>query len=222
MTHIQVFHNPHFLDYSGDHSQIVCPLQPTASVKLPEAVSLNEGLGIAYACTQHGYRYASWFHDPEVIPHLRSTSVGDLLATEDGTFYVVEGMGFKPYAPVETEPVQQLVAAARQLETAVAQRDLGQHQQAAQASLTAIQHALAAEGYPAKEMPVAWENAQVGDLVGSPALGHFRLIARKLQPKWRARQLLADLPNGAIWLDGPRTWAVLVPTSAPDLLKPWL
>lgn len=29
----------------------------------------------------------------------------------------------------------------------------------------------------------------------------------------------ADLTNGTIWLDGPRTWAVLVPTSAPDILK---
>jgi hypothetical protein len=140
MAHIRVFHNPQFLDYTGDHSQIVRPLQPTASVKLPEAAPLNEGLGIAYARTQHGYRYASWFHDPEVIPHLRSTSVGDLLATEDGKFYVIEPMGFKPYAPVETDPVQQLVAAARQLETTVAQRELGHYQQAAQASSIAIQH----------------------------------------------------------------------------------
>jgi hypothetical protein len=222
MAHIQVFHNPQFLDYSGDHSQIVWPLQPTASVKLPEAASLDEQLGIAYAYTQHGYRYASWFHDPEVIPHLRSTSVGDLLATEDGQFYVVERMGFQPYAPVETGPVQQLVAAARQLETAVAQRELGHYQQAAQASLAAIQHALAAEGYPAREMPVTWEKAQVGDMVGSPELGHFRLIARNLQPKWRAVRLLEQIPDGHIWKDGTASWAVLLPTSTPDLLKRWL
>lgn len=222
MTHIQVFHNPQFLDYRGDHSQIVRPLQPTASVKLPDAVSLNEGLGIAYARTQHGYRYASWFHDPEVMPHLRSSSVGDLLATAEGAFYIIEPMGFKPYTPDESDPAQRLVAAARELETAVAQSELGQHQQAAQASLIAIQHALAAEGYPDRGLPVAWEKAEVGDLVGSPALGHFRIIARRLQPKWRASQLLADLPNGTIWLDGPKTWAVLVPTRAPELLKRWL
>ena len=221
MTTIQVFHNPRFLDYSGDHSQIVRSLQPTASVKLPEAVSLNEGLGIAYARTQHGYRYASWFHDPEVVPHLRSTSVGDLLATENGQFYVIEPLGFKPYAPVETDPVQQLMTAARQLETAVAQRDPAQLQQAAQESLSAIQHALVAEGYPAREMPVAWEKAEVGDLVGSPELGHFRLIACNLQPKWRAVRLLEQLPDGRIWKDGSTSWAVLVPTRVPDLLKRW-
>lgn len=222
MTHIQVFHNPQFLDYHGDHSQIVCPLQPTATVKLPEAVSLNEGLGLAYARTQHGYRYASWFHDPEVIPHLRSSSVGDLLATGEGAFYVIERMGFKPYAPDGTDPVQRLVAAARLLETAVARRELGPHQQAAQASLAAIQHALAAEGYSVRELPVDWEEAQVGDLVGTPTLGYYRIIGRKLRPKWRAKQLLADLPNGTIWLDEARTWAVLVPTRTPDLLKRWL
>ncbi|MCB8980603.1 MAG: hypothetical protein H6657_24600 [Ardenticatenaceae bacterium] len=198
------------------------PRQPTASVKLPEAVSLNEGLDFAYACTQHGNRYASWFHDPEVIPHLRSSSVCDLLATAEGTFYVIEPMGFKPYVPTETYPVQQLVGAVCLLEKAAAQRELGLHQQAVQASLVAIQHALAAEGYSAQELPVDWENAQVGDLVGSPALGHFRIIARKLRPKWRARQMLADLPNGTIWLDGAKTWAVLVLSSVPDLSKRWL
>jgi hypothetical protein len=41
-------------------------------------------LGAAYAWTQHGYLRDSWFNDPAVMPHLRSTSVGDLLATEDG------------------------------------------------------------------------------------------------------------------------------------------
>ena len=56
-------------------------------------------LGAAYAWTQHGYLYPSWFNDPAVTPHLRSTSVGDLLATEDGALYVVESFGFQPYRP---------------------------------------------------------------------------------------------------------------------------
>ena len=100
MPIIQVFHNPHFLDYDGSHSRIVPPVRPTASVNIAAAgLELNDMLGAAYAWTQHGYLYPSWFNDPAVIPHLRSTSVGDLLAAEDGALYVVESFGFQPYRP---------------------------------------------------------------------------------------------------------------------------
>jgi hypothetical protein len=76
----------------------------------------------------------------------------------------------------------------------------------------AILHVLEAEGYPGGELPVlSWDNAQSGDLVGSPATGLFRVIARKLRPKWRAKRLLAHIPNAQIWIDSPRTWAVVVP-----------
>ena len=75
-----------------------------------------------------------------------------------------------------------------------------------------ILHVLEAEGYPNGEVPIlAWDNAQPGDLVGGPDTGLFRVIARKLRPKWRAKRLLPHIPNAQIWIDSPRTWAVLVP-----------
>jgi hypothetical protein len=46
-----------------------------------------------------------------------------------------------------------------------------------------MQHALAAEGYPERDTPILWEKAQVGDLVGEPEVGQFRVIARKLSCK---------------------------------------
>jgi hypothetical protein len=71
---------------------------------------------------------------------------------------------------------------------------------------------LEAEGYPNGEVPILeWDKAQPGDLVCSPETGLFRVIARKLRPKWRAKRLVAHLPNSQLWIDTPRTWAVLVP-----------
>ena len=114
MPIIQVFHNPHFLDYDGSHSQIVPPVRPTASVNIATAgLELNDMLGAAYAWTQHGYLYPSWFNDPAVTPHLRSTSVGDLLATEDGALYVVESFGFQAYRPKAISPIHKLAEAYR-------------------------------------------------------------------------------------------------------------
>ncbi|HRQ42505.1 MAG TPA: hypothetical protein PLD25_31710 [Chloroflexota bacterium] len=223
MPYIKVYHNPHFLDYNGDHSQIVPPTQPVASILVPAGISLNERLGAAYAQTQHGYNYSSWFHDPQVIPHLRSTAVGDLIADHEGNFYVVEHFGFQPYQPATQDPVQLLVEAYRWLETAcmesVTPAD-GALLSAARRALVAMQHTLATEEtHPARRMSVHWENAQPGDLVGHPEMGQFRVIARKLRPKWRAKRLLAYIPIAQIWIDRPglpqqardRLWAVLVP-----------
>jgi hypothetical protein len=168
-------------------------------------------LDVAYARTQHGYEHPSWFNDPDVIPHLRSTSAGDLIADSGGTLYVVESFGFQLYQPKAIHPVHKLAEAYRLLETAVAEADTHSLLTLVRQALAAIQQALAAEGYPASESPILWEKAQPGDLVGGPEMGQFRIIARKLRPKWRAKRLLAHIPNAQIWIDSPRTWAVLIP-----------
>jgi hypothetical protein len=227
MTRFTVYHNPNFLDYRGNHSQIVPPAQPVATVTVPAGLILDEMLSMAYARTQHGYEHPSWFNDPDVIPHLRSTSAGDLIADSDGNLYVVESLGFQPlrqaqcrlYQPKAIYPVHKLAEAYRLLETAVNGADTRFLLTLVRQALAAIQHALAAEGYPTSETPILWEKAQPGDLVGGPYMGgldmwQFRVIARKLRPKWRAKRLLAHVPNGQIWIDSPRTWAVLVPIAS--------
>lgn len=75
MKQIKVYHNPHILDYQGNHSQIIPPTQPVASVQAPAEMPLVERLGLAFRHTQH--TDSAWFNKPEVITHLRSTSVGD-------------------------------------------------------------------------------------------------------------------------------------------------
>ena len=213
MAAIQVLHNPQFLDYDGDHNQIVPPVQPVASVQVADNLPLEAQLAEAYARTQHGYLHASWFKDPAVIPHLRSTSVGDLIALPDGASYVVESMGFRPFQPKPISPFQRLAAAYQQLDEAVTHGSQSYLRTAVQESLRAMRSVLdiAGKEHPLNEMPILWEKAQVGDVVGTAELGQFRVIARKLHPKYRARRLLAHIPQGAIWIDGPQTWAVLVP-----------
>lgn len=215
MPIIQVYHNPHFLDYDGSHSRIVPPTRPTASVKVPaDGLELNDMLGAAYAWTQHGYLHPSWFNDPAVTPHLRSTSVGDLLATEDGTLYVVESFGFQPYRPKAISPIHKLAEACRLLDAARERPSDGTLATAVPQALAAMEHVLVAEGHPTGDIPILWDNAQVGDVVGQPGMGQqFRVIARRLRPKWRAKRLLAHVPGSQLWLDGARHWAVLVPVS---------
>ncbi|MCA9922857.1 MAG: hypothetical protein KC421_10815 [Anaerolineales bacterium] len=225
MPKIIVYHNPNFLDYRGNHSQIVPPTQPVATVTVPEGLSLTKMLAFAYAQTQHAH--SSWFNNPPVMAHLRSTSAGDLIADSDGNLYVVESFGFQPYQPKAIRPVHKLAEAYRLLETActellnavelveVAVNDGNLHSllTAVHQALAAIRHSLVAEGYPDSESPVLWDKAQPGDLVGNADVGLFRVVARRLRPKWRAKRLLAHIPTGQIWIDSPRTWAVLVPIS---------
>ena len=211
MAHVQVFHNPRFLDYRGDHDQIVPPLAPTASVRVPGELAAEEKLRAAYARTQHGYLYGSWFQDPTIIPHLRSTSVGDLLSVENGDLFVVERMGFQPFRPTAQNWRPQLLTALRTLEGAVELVQNDQLQLAIQTSLVGMNQALLAEEYPIAEMPQAWESAEVGDLVGNDSLGYFRVFARRLEPKWRALLLQEHLPQGKMWRDN-NGWAVLQPT----------
>ncbi len=229
MPKITVYHNPNFLDYRGNHSQIVLSTQPVATVTVPAGLTLDEMLGAAYARTQHGYEYPSWFNDPDVIPHLRSTSVGDVLeactesrspersrrgsrSDEQGNLFVVESMGFRPYQPRAIHPYHRLTEAFRLLDQALMQANVDQVSVVANRVRNIVRHVLEMEGYPNGEVPIlSWANAQPGDLVGSPDAGLFRVIARKLRPKWRAKRLLAHIPDAQIWIDSPRTWAVLVP-----------
>lgn len=217
MSKITIFHNPNFLYYRGDHKQIMPPTQPVATISVPDGLSLPESLEFGYAQTQHVG--TSWFNNPGVMVHLRSTSVGDLIADNEGNLHVVESFGFQPYQPKGIAPVHKLAEAYRLLETActepaevaVDEGDARSLLALVRQALAAIQHALAAEGYPDSEAPILWDKAQPGDLVGNADIGQFRVIARKLRPKWRAKRLLAHIPNSQIWIDTPRTWAVLVP-----------
>lgn len=209
MSKITVFHNPNFLYYRGDHKQIVPPTQPVATISIPDGLSLPESLEFGYAQTQHVD--TSWFNNPGVMVHLRSTSVGDLIADNEGNLHVVESFGFQPYQPKAIAPVHKLTEAYRLLETAVDESNHHSLATAVHQALAAIQHSLSAEGYPDSESPILWDKAQSGDLVGNADVGQFRVIARKLRPKWRAKRLLTHIPNAQIWIDSPRTWAVLVP-----------
>ena len=170
MPKITIYHNPDFLNYRGDHSQLIQPTQPVATVTVPENFSPMEMLKVGYAQTQH--LDGAWFDNESVTLCLRSTSAGDLIHLPDGSSYVVERMGFQPYQPSECE-----VEEACQL----------------------------------CESPVSWETAKVGDQIGTAEVGLFRVIARKLRPKWRAKRLLTCISDAQIWIDSPETWAVLVP-----------
>lgn len=219
MSKITIFHNPNFLYYRGDHKQIVPTTQPVATISVPNGLSLPESLEFGYAQTQHVD--TSWFNNPSVMVHLRSTSVGDLIADNEGNLHVVESFGFQPYQPKAIAPVHKLAEAYRLLETAVDEGDARLLLALVRQALAAIQHTLAAEGCPDSETPILWDKAQPGDLVGNADIGHFRVIARKLRPKWRAKRLLAHIPDSQIWIDSPRTWAVLAPVKAGEPPLAW-
>jgi hypothetical protein len=231
MQVIKVYHNPNFLDYRGNHTKIVPPTRPVATVKVSEEYSTEQALEVAFRQTQHVDD--SWWNNPDVMLHVRSTSVGDVLEVcterpnevepgrddEGVNLFVVEGMGFRPYRPVAIRPVHRLAEAYRLLEVALAQSSTGQIVTIVGRARDAILYVLEAEGYPNGEIPIlTWDKAQPGDLVGSSEVGLFRVIARKLRPKWRAKRLLAHIPKAEIWIDSPTTWAVLAPANKADLL----
>ena len=220
MPQIKVYHNPHFLEYRGRHSDLAPPVRPVATVQIPAEVPAAQALEIAYRQTQHVAR--PWWDNDDVLLHVRSTSVGDILeacteqgrSDEQGNLFVVESVGFQTYQPRAVRPHHRLAAAYRQLDAALEQADTHQIMTATGEARNAMLHVLEAEGYPNGEVPIlAWDNAQPGDLVGDPHTGIFCVIARKLRPKWRAKRLLAHIPDAQIWIDSPRTWAVLVPVN---------
>lgn len=215
MTYVKVYHNPHFLDYRGDHEEILALPRPVASVSVSAAMTEDEMLATAYGRTQHGVAYASWFQDPAVIPHLRSTAVGDLLLLPDGTVHVVENVGFRRFQPRVVRSSLRLWRAHRRLEAALNGEEQAALREAAQESVSAMADALLIAGQPVQETPALWEKAAVGDMVGAPESGLYRVIARRLRPKHRAKRLLAHVPGSQLWLDGPRHWAVLAPVTEP-------
>lgn len=220
MSIIQVFHNPRFLEYRGNHDELIPPLSPTASIEVEPGLSADEQLSRAYVRTQHGVHYASWFHDPTVIPHLRSSAVGDFIALENGELFVVERLGFQPYRP-NTVPWQTTLAQAmRQLEKAVELSDLAALKSASHHSLIPIHQALLAAEYPISELPKEWVNAEVGDLVGNEATGQYRVFARQLAPQWRAVLLLEHLPEGKLYRDD-KGWTVLQPAKQKKVIGRW-
>jgi len=209
MPQIKVYHNPHFLEYRGRHSNIAPPVRPVATVQMPAEVPAERALEIAFRQTQHVAQ--PWWANDDVLLHVRSTSVGDVLADEQGNLFVVESVGFQAYQPRAVRPHHRLAAAYRQLDAVLGQADTRQIMTATSEARNAMLHILEAEDCPNGEVPVlTWDNAQPGDLVGDPHTGLFRVIARKLRPKWRAKRLLAHIPDAQIWIDSPRTWAVLV------------
>jgi hypothetical protein len=209
MKQIKVYHNPHFLDYQGSHGQIIPPTQPVASVRAAAEMPLVERLGLAFRQTQH--TGTAWFNNPDVMTHLRSTSVGDLIDDGDGNLYVVESFGFQPYRPPAAAPVHKIATACRELDEASAGGSRHVLTTAARTAVAAMQQWLSAEGYPESESPIMWENAQPGDLIGTADGWQYRVIARKLRPKWRARRLGVAIPGAQVWIDSPRTWAVVLP-----------
>jgi hypothetical protein len=234
MPVIKVYHNPNFLNYRGNHTDIVPPRRPIATVQVSEEVPTKQALEIAFRQTQHVDR--SWWDNDGVILHARSTSVGDVLevSTErlneversrsdgQGNLFVVESMGFRAYRPSAIRPYHRLAEAYRLLDESLALAGTAQLTVTAGQARDAMLYVLEAEGYPNGEVPILdWDKAQPGDLVGSRDTGLFRVIARKLRPKWRAKRLLAHIPNAQIWIDSPRIprqardrlWAVLVPVN---------
>lgn len=212
MPQIKVYHNPHFLEYHGRHSDIAPPVRPVATVQMPAEVPTEQALEIAFRQTQHVAR--PWWDNDDVLLHVRSTSVGDVLADEQGNMFVVESVGFQTYQPRAVRPHHRLATAYRQLDAVLGQADSRQLMTAVGQARNAMLHVLESEGCPHGELPIlTWDNAQPGDLVGDAHTGLFRVIARKLRPKWRAKRLLAHIPDAQLWIDSPRTWAVLVPVS---------
>jgi hypothetical protein len=105
-----ILHNPHFGRYQGDHDEILVPARSIATVEMPAAFQGRiklDALEYVYRSGQHGISFADpegrpngqgpWFTNPGVMAHIRSTSAGDLIADEAGTFFVVERGGFSSF-----------------------------------------------------------------------------------------------------------------------------
>jgi hypothetical protein len=209
MPSIKVYHNPRFLDYRDNHNRVVPPTAPIATVQAPDGLTDEEALSWAYAQTQHIDH--AWWNNEDVRLHVRSTSVGDLLEDENDKHYVVERVGFQPWRPIVVSNAHRLSEAYRLLDVAVTQVGAGQAAHQMRQARDLVLHVLELEGYTGGDVPISpWTQAKPGDIVGDD-LGRFQVIARKLRPKWRARRIQERLPGAQIWIDSPRSWAVLLP-----------
>lgn len=98
MPAIRIYHNPDFLAYRGDHAHIILPDYPIATIKLPDMPTPEHALNRTYHLSQH--LESPWWAYPEVQLHVRSTSVGDVLADAENNRFVVESLGFQPFTPL--------------------------------------------------------------------------------------------------------------------------
>lgn len=108
----KLYHNPHFLSYGlqPDHSRIVIPQQPVASIQVDPS-SPRPPLEQVYAASQH-LDGTPWFCGRHILLHVRSTSAGDVIQAPDGQFHVVESLGFKPLQPSWPTTADDLVRTA--------------------------------------------------------------------------------------------------------------
>ncbi len=98
MPAIRIFHNSDFLAYRGDQDHITLPDNPIATVKLPDMPTTEHALNMTYHLSQH--LESPWWLNREVHLHVRSTSVGDVLADAADNHFVVESLGFQPFTPL--------------------------------------------------------------------------------------------------------------------------
>lgn len=104
---ICVYHNPDFLEFYHGES----PQTPDLRRLYLAAIVATDELEIAYRFTQH--LGMDWFDHPNVttVVHSRSTSVGDVLETEDGRLLQVVPFGFREIAdkslPAENSALMQ-------------------------------------------------------------------------------------------------------------------
>lgn len=119
--------------------------------------------------------------------------------------------GIRPWRPIVVSNVHRLSEAYRLLDATVAQVGAGQVTLQVRLARDLVLHVLELEGCTGKDVPISqWPQAKPGDIVGDD-LGRFLVITRKLRPKWRARRIQERLPGAQIWIDSPRSWAVLLP-----------
>ena len=223
MSTITVYHNRNFLKYSGNHRDIPPPLAPVAAVTVPDTMAgTRQALEFTYSQTQHIDR--PWFTNRAVQTHLRSTSVGDLVADENGVLFVVESLGFEPFRPKTITLRHKLAEAQRLLETVDSANDARQLLPTVAAALATVNATLAADGWPQCDTPILWQDAQPGDVIGNDGGAgkggqtQYRLITRKLRPKWRAKRIAEAIANAEVWIDGTQTWAVLVPVTQKEAI----
>lgn len=93
-----ILHSPNFTDYRGDHDSIIIPRRSIGAIDIPaeiEAAGKPAALNHAYGYTQHASESGEpWWRNENVMLHVRSTSPGDIIADEEGVFWVVERGGF--------------------------------------------------------------------------------------------------------------------------------
>jgi hypothetical protein len=209
MAIVQVYHNPRFLDYQDNHNRVVPPTTPIAAVRVLDGLTGEEALSWAYGRTQHIDN--AWWNNEDVLLHVRSTSVGDLLEDENGNYHVVERFGFQPWSPIIVSNTHRLSAVYRLLDAAVTQVGDGQGTNQVRQARDLVLHVLELEGCAGGDVPISpWPQAKPGDIVGDD-LRRFQVIARKLRPKWRAKRIQERIPGAQIWIDSHRSWAVLLP-----------